>query len=83
MPGQILLGDCLQVMPTLPPQSVDLVFGSPGTVLDPFGGSGTAAAVAEKHGRKWISIDIRPSQIDLMHRRICEVRGTLPIPAVK
>ncbi len=54
----------------------------PGTVLDPFGGSGTTAAVAEKHGRNWISIDIRPGQIDLMHRRLREVRGTLPMPKV-
>ncbi|MBE3045954.1 site-specific DNA-methyltransferase [Candidatus Bathyarchaeota archaeon] len=54
-----------------------------GTVLDPFGGSGTVAAVAEKHGRNSISIDIRPSQVDLMHRRLREVRGTPPIPIVK
>ena len=53
-----------------------------GTVLDPFGGSGTTAAVAEKHGRNWISIDIRSSQIDLTHRRIREVRGVPPIPIV-
>jgi DNA modification methylase len=73
--GQILLGDCLQVMKAMPAQSVDPVFGSPpyedtrtygigfnlkgrewvdwmvrlspgGTVLDPFGDSGTTAAVA-------------------------------------
>jgi len=43
-----------------------------GVVLDPFGGSGTTAAVAEEHGRDWITIDIRASQIDLMRRRITE-----------
>ena len=53
-----------------------------GTVLDPFGGSGTTAAVAEKHGRNWIIIDIRSSQIDLTYRRICEVRGVPSIPIV-
>ena len=54
-----------------------------GIVLDPFGGSGTTAAVAEKHGRDWISIDLRPSQADLTSRRIYEVRGIPPIPIVK
>ena len=45
-----------------------------GTVLDPFCGSGTTLAVAEKHGRKWIGIDVRESQVDLSTRRIKEVR---------
>jgi hypothetical protein len=54
-----------------------------GTVLDPFSGSGTTAAVAEKHGRNWISIDIRESQVELMRRRIREVHGPLPMPTVK
>jgi hypothetical protein len=54
-----------------------------GTVLDCFGGSGTTAAVAEKHGRNWISIDSRSSQVDLMHRRLREVRGVPPMPVVK
>jgi hypothetical protein len=43
-----------------------------GTVLDPFSGSGTTAAVALRHGRNAIGIDIRESQIDLSHRRIGE-----------
>lgn len=47
-----------------------------GIVLDPFCGSGTTAAVAEKHGRRWLGIDVRPSQVDLTQRRIKEVRGT-------
>lgn len=47
-----------------------------GLVLDPFCGSGTTAAVAEKHGRRWLGIDVRPSQVDLTQRRIEEVRGT-------
>jgi site-specific DNA-methyltransferase (adenine-specific) len=54
-----------------------------GIVLDPFGGSGTVAAVAEKHGRNWISIDLRPSQAELTTRRICEVHGIPPIPTTK
>lgn len=34
-----------------------------GTVLDPFAGSGTTLAVAERHGRQGIGIDLRKSQI--------------------
>ena len=41
-----------------------------GTVMDPFGGSGTVAAVATTLGRKYIAIDIRESQCDLMRRRV-------------
>lgn len=43
-----------------------------GTVLDPFSGSGTTVAVAERLGRKGIGIDIRESQIDLANRRLQE-----------
>jgi hypothetical protein len=43
-----------------------------GIVLDPFGGSGTTAAVAAQHGRRSISIDIRPSQIAIARRRLAE-----------
>ena len=43
-----------------------------GIVLDPFSGSGTTCAVAEKTGRKWIGIDIRQSQIDLSNKRVKE-----------
>lgn len=44
-----------------------------GTVLDPFGGSGTVAAVCERLGRNSISIDIRASQTELQKRRLAEV----------
>jgi DNA modification methylase len=43
-----------------------------GLVLDPFGGSGTTAAVAQRLGRCSISIDVRPSQCELMERRLAE-----------
>ena len=51
-----------------------------GIVLDPFCGSGTTCAAAEKTKRKWIGIDIRESQVELSNRRIKEARqdqGTL------
>ena len=41
-----------------------------GTILDAFCGCGTALAVAEKLGRKWIGIDISPSAIALIKNRM-------------
>jgi hypothetical protein len=41
-----------------------------GTVLDPFSGSGTTAAVALRHGRNAVSVDIRESQVNLTARRV-------------
>ena len=41
-----------------------------GTVLDPFSGSGTTGAVAERWGRNWIAIDVRESQVALTKKRI-------------
>lgn len=48
-----------------------------GTVLDPFGGSGTVAAVCERLGRNSISIDIRASQTELQRRRIEEAKSKI------
>jgi hypothetical protein len=42
-----------------------------GTVLDPFSGSGTTAAVALRHGRNAIGIDLRQSMVELARSR-CE-----------
>jgi len=41
-----------------------------GLVLDPFGGSGTTAAVAERLGRRWVMGDIRFSQCEMIRRRV-------------
>lgn len=41
-----------------------------GTVLDPFLGSGTTAAVSIKNGRKCIGIEINPDYADMAERRI-------------
>lgn len=41
-----------------------------GTVLDPFGGSGTTAGAALKHGRSAILCEINPDYISLMPDRI-------------
>jgi site-specific DNA-methyltransferase (adenine-specific) len=42
----------------------------PGLVLDPFMGSGTTAVVAERLGRDWLGIDIKPDYAELATRRI-------------
>lgn len=41
-----------------------------GTVLDPFGGSGTTAAVCKRFHRRYLSFDIRESQAHLARRRL-------------
>lgn len=42
----------------------------PCAVLDPFNGSGTTGAVALKHHRNYIGIDLNPAYIELAHDRI-------------
>jgi len=44
-----------------------------GIVCDPFSGSGTTAAVANKWGQHAIGFDIRASQIELAHRRLAKI----------
>lgn len=39
-------------------------------VLDPFCGCGTAVAVSQRLGRKWIGIDISPTSVKLMKERV-------------
>jgi DNA modification methylase len=41
-------------------------------VLDPFFGSGTTGAVAEKHGRRWIGFDINPEYSELAKERTAQ-----------
>jgi site-specific DNA-methyltransferase (adenine-specific) len=43
-----------------------------GTVLDPFAGSSSTGDVASRHGRRYIGIDCRESQIELSKRRLAE-----------
>jgi DNA modification methylase len=42
----------------------------PATVLDPFNGSGTTGAVATKHGRDYIGIDLSDNYFEQAHERI-------------
>lgn len=41
-----------------------------GTVLDPFGGSGTTGLVAQRHGRRSILIELNPEYAELARHRI-------------
>jgi len=47
----------------------------PCTVLDPFGGSGTTAAVALKHGRSAILCELNEDYIQFQDRRIKSISG--------
>jgi DNA modification methylase len=45
----------------------------PCTVLDPFGGSGTTAEVAEALGRRWVLIELNPDYEPLIRRRTAQL----------
>jgi site-specific DNA-methyltransferase (adenine-specific) len=59
---------------TFPPKLIEpcILAGCPvgGTVLDPFGGSGTTAAVALAHGRNAILCELNPDYGELIHERV-------------
>lgn len=59
---------------TFPPDLIEpcVLAGCPvgGTVFDPFGGSGTTALVALKHGRNAILSELNPEYVELAHKRI-------------
>ena len=43
-----------------------------GIVLDPFGGSGTVAEVAESLGRRWLMFDLDERNVELMKKRTAQ-----------
>jgi DNA modification methylase len=45
-------------------------------VLDPFCGCGTTLVAAQRLGRQWIGIDISPTAVDLMKRRLAKEGAT-------
>lgn len=59
---------------TFPPDLIEpcILAGCPvgGTVLDPFGGSGTTAGVALAHGRNAILCELNPEYAELVHGRV-------------
>lgn len=48
-----------------------------GIVYDPFAGSGTTLAVAQRLRRQWLGTDVRESQVELLLRRVGEVQMDL------
>jgi DNA modification methylase len=59
---------------TFPPKLIEpcILAGCPrgGTVLDPFGGSGTTAFVANAYGRKAILCELNPANVPLIRERL-------------
>ena len=51
----------------------------PGTVLDPFAGSGTTLAVAAELGRSGIGCELNPEYIGLAERRIKDARASVAL----
>ena len=45
-------------------------------VLDPFCGCGTALAVSQRLGRRWVGIDVSPTACDLMEKRLRKMRAS-------
>lgn len=66
---------------TYPPELIlpCILAGCPkgGVVLDPFGGSGTTAAVANEEGRNAILCELNPEYIPLINKRLSEVQPKL------
>lgn len=64
---------------TFPPDLIEpcVLAGSPvgGTVLDPFGGSGTTAGVALKHGRKAVLCELNPDYAAMIPARVAAITG--------
>jgi DNA modification methylase len=68
---------------TFPPKLIEpcILAGCPvgGTVLDPFGGSGTTGEVAERHGRNAILIELNASYLPLQRERLAKVQPALGV----
>jgi DNA modification methylase len=66
---------------TFPPDLIEpcILAGAPvgGTVLDPFGGSGTTAGVALKQGRHAILCELNPAYAAMMRDRAASIAGPL------
>ena len=66
---------------TFPPKLVEpcVLAGCPrgGVVLDPFGGAGTTALVANQHGRNAVLIELNPEYARLAEKRLKNMQGTL------
>lgn len=55
---------------TLARRCIAITSKSDDVVLDPYAGSGTTLVAAEELGRKWVGIELNPSFVDLIERRL-------------
>ena len=64
-------GDHPAIMPLdLARRCVRITSGEGSVVLDPYAGSGTTLLAAQELGRRWIGIELNPSYVDLIERRV-------------
>lgn len=75
--GQSLVGYETQTLGWQPTCSCDAGAPVPCLVLDPFGGSGTVGAVAERLSRRWILLDL--GYHDLMQKRLVGIQKEMPL----
>lgn len=70
---------------TFPPELIEpcILAGCPigGTVLDPFGGSGTTAGVALAHGRNAVLCELNPEYVALVPERVESIRRRIDTAA--
>jgi DNA modification methylase len=69
---------------TFPPDLIEpcVLAGAPegGTVLDPFGGSGTTGLVAVNAGRKAVLIELNPEYVEMAKGRLVEATAQARLP---
>lgn len=69
---------------TFPPELIRpcILAGCPegGTVLDPFGGSGTTAVVAAETGRRYVLIELNPEYAEMARSRVAPIEAHAVIP---
>ena len=60
-------------MPMTLAQQCIAITSEPGdVVLDPYAGSGTTLLAAAELGRSWVGVELKPTFVDLIERRIAE-----------
>jgi DNA modification methylase len=76
----ILVGDCLDILPTLEAESVQTCVTSP-----PYFGlrdyAGTTAVVCERLARRWVGCELNPEYAAIADRRIRAVQPGLALGA--
>lgn len=65
------------ILPIADELVVDLFAGG-GLVLDPFTGSGTTAAVALTHGRRFVGCELNADYIALANERVASISAAKP-----